>query len=739
MSASQFLSPIPQPPHDPTSLLLNARQGWEAAATGLQGVELSAAGELTLAVDPKSLRSLTEPSGSFGGLRPPLNVALGPDGMIYLLDLAGLQLKVFDPCACAFVAVRCFSGRGSAPRQLDAPHGIGVCNGNLFVCDTGNHRLGVFTLRGFGLRGYRAPPASAGLTNPWEPFAVAFDGRGRAYVTDGANGCIHRFSPMGTWEKCLVGFGKVTAIAVDCRDRLLVVVEGVEGTVLVVDREGNVETTMDRVSRVVGCLPALPFEVDPAGRLSLEATCPDATAGSSGRPTGPRRCAFDLRGNPLPPGAAPALSPPIKYHTNGTYTSLALNSELYRCQWHRVILRGQVPSGTSVVVSTFTSEVEQDFGQIQALPNDLWETKQTAYGVAGAWDCLVRSGGGRYLWLRLELSGSGTASPTLQSVEIEFPRVSLRRYLPAVFGEEPASADFTDRFLALFDTTLRGIEHEIDTLASYFDPLSAPSRRDPRTGLDFLSWLGTWIGVSVDRQWPEAKWRLFLKQAGSLFDLRGTPTGLYRQLAFFLDMDPAGGCCAGGASKTRCSPLAANCALPAEELCAWSPPPLILEHYQLRRWLFLDSGRLGDEAVVWGKGIVNRSQLDAGAQAGQTQLKSTPDPLRDPFHVYAHKYSVFIPARWGCTDQGRKAIDNLLRSASPAHTQAQVEYVEPRFRIGVQSMIGLDAVIARLPQGVTLGESPLGTASVLTGPPPASGPSLAIGKQSRIGTTTRLD
>ena len=76
-------------------------------------------------------------------------------------------------------------------------------------------------------------------------------------------------------------------------------------------------------------------------------------------------------------------------------------------------------------------------------------------------------------------------TPRLDSIEIEFPRISLRRYLPAVFGKEAVSADFTDRFLSLFDTTFRSIETKLDREARYFDPLSAPAERDPKTGAIF--------------------------------------------------------------------------------------------------------------------------------------------------------------------------------------------------------------------------------------------------------------
>ena len=192
--------------------------------------------------------------------------------------------------------------------------------------------------------------------------------------------------------------------------------------------------------------------------------------------------------------------------------------------------------------------------------------------------------------------------------------------------------------------------------------------------------------------------------------------------------------CQCAAGPATCSPPTPTCPpTPAHEW-TWDPPPLILEHYQLRRWLELGAGRLGDQAVLWGKRIVNRSQLGANAEVGVTQLKATQDPLRDPFHVYAHRFSVFVPAAAGKTPERRRALERVIAREQPAHTEANIEYVEARFRIGFQSMIGLDAVVARVPDdGVTLGETPLGPASVLSGTPNP------MVDTTRVGTTAVLD
>ena len=255
-----------------------------------------------------------------------------------------------------------------------------------------------------------------------------------------------------------------------------------------------------------------------------------------------------------------------------------------------------------------------------------------------------------------------------------------------------------------------------------------------------MTWLGAWLGLTFDRHWPESKRRRLLKQAAKLYQLRGTREGLRRQLQLFLDIEPEQICCPEDEAKDRCVAPPVNCAPLDQKPCAWQPPTLILEHFQLRRWLFLGAGRLGDESRLWGQRIVNRSGLGANAQVGHTQLKTTPDPLRDPFHFYAHKFTVFVPASYEKEEARRKSLENLLQAERPAHTQFQVEYVAPRFRIGVQAMIGLDSVVGRYPSGVTLNQTTLDRASVLsTSTRGEAAPSFVVGKQARVGTTTKLD
>lgn len=749
LSAQQIKPLIPQPPHDPTWWWLDGCVGWRRAAPPthpspesalLDKVEITPdCCALSLRPAPGSGRSLAEPSGSFGGVTLPSTVATGSDGSLYLLDTKAAELKRFDACECEWKTVPCFGGKGKGLRQLANARSIAICAGNLFVSDAGNHRVAVFSMHGFTLRGFWSPPPSANLTNEWEPNAIAFDGRGRVFVSDGANGCVHRFASYGRWETCLTGFGKVTSIAVDCHDRVYVVVEG-EAAVRVFDGDGAELGSVTRVDEIAVRFARLPFTIDAQGNLYLGELCPQPPAEpcSSEKRSIPHGV-FDLTGKLV---TVVPSAPATLYEKAGTYLSEALDSALYKCQWHRVILRGRVPGGARLRVSTYTAETIMTSEQLLDLPQDAWQTKQLAqkFDKEGEWDCLITSDEGRYLWLKLDFNGNSTQTPTVESARIEFPRISLRRYLPAVFGEDPSGSNFTDRFLSIFDTTLRRVESTIDKQARYFDPLSTPAEIDPGTGVDFLSWLASWIGLTLDRQWPEAKRRQLLKSAARLYHLRGTRTGLWRQLLLYLGMTPDTICCDGDQPKERCTPRPPNCEPKEEKPCAWQPPPLILEHYQLRRWLFVGEGRLGSQAVLWGKRIVGRSQLDAGAQVSSTKLITTKDPYRDPFHVYAHKFSVFVPACFEKSNRLRRSLENLLEAERPAHTEAQMVFVGPRFRIGFQSMIGLDSVVGRYPEGVILGGTPLGGASVLTAPPEKQGaPTFEVGRRSRVGMTTKLE
>jgi phage tail-like protein len=695
------------------TLLLDARTGWRKAYADA-ALELN--GALQLRRVPSSIRPLVDASGSFGGLTNPGGLAIDPDGRIYILDADGTRICRYDACACAFETLPCIGGRGSKPRELNGARGIDIsCNYDLFVADTGNARVQVFALKGLPLRAiWNDPKAGA---KPWEPWDLVVARDGRVFVTDRANGLVHRYDCHGTWRGAFGGLTKPTHIAIDSECRLYVIQDG-SADVLVFDAEGKLLETITKADQAADRFCPTHLAVDADGNLCI-ADANGALWIADADTHEPRACraaltagglAFDKNGEAIVTDADRkricTLDSSAAYETSGAFLSEALDSRMHNCQWHRVVLRGTLVAGTKVRVDTFTSESPKTIEEIRALPEARWATRQ-AHTIAGGkeWDCLVLSVPGRYLWLRLTLTGNGAATPEIASVRAYFPRASSLRYLPAVYSEDAVSRDFLGRFLSIFDTVRDTVSARIANIAAYFDPASAPDD----SSADFLAWLGSWVGMALDRHWPEARRRALLKNAHRLYELRGTPEGLRLHIELYTGRKPQ-----------------------------------ILEHFKLRRWTFLGSSRLGDCSALYGSSIVKRLQLGVHDRIGEFQLIDSGDPLRDPFYVYAHQFTVVVPASKPMSksedaELQRRTLERIIEMAKPAHTKGDLQVTEGRLRIGIQSFIGVDTIISDYPAEVVEGTRRLGFDAVL-GPSEeeARPPAMRVGVRTRIGAGTVL-
>lgn len=704
-----YLPPVARPPHDPFRYRLDRRVGWRTEPNSALTQQVGSApgdGDLALLPLPGTGALLNESSGSFGGLTWPDHVTLLPGGTLVLLDRAHGRLHRFDPCTCRFAEWPCF---GRDPKDSRLPldaGGIAAGCGRLYLCDTGHQRVLVLNPVSGTVQSVWTAPVLPGLAS-WQPEDVAVLSDTDVVVSDPVNGGIHVFSTYGRHRRFFGRLGAVRSLAVDCFGWLYVRVEGTPHVLVLDPENGRIIETPTRPEEVASRFLPLPARVLASGALDL--------SGLGRCPTDPPPI-FDASGKPT----TAELSLPV-YPKEGVWVSLALDSEMTRCPWHSAILTGTLPPGTRVTVYSWTSESEEPADLLALRPAaewrlaGTWQSPNAAPPLSCQIDFLLRSQPGRYLWLKLQFQGDGTATPRLDSVELEFPRISLRRYLPAVFGAEPVSADFSDRWLALFDREFRAIESTIDRQARLFDPLACPAGPPPKR--DFLTWLAGWVGVALERNWPEERRRAYLKAAPRLFPWRGTLEGLRKSLYLFLALDHYANFVP---HRAGCVP----CAVPSKT--SWRPPRLLLEHFHLRRWMMLGHGVLSDNAKLWGERIVNRSQLGgpgefrvpdapSGAQLGVTQLKKTQDPCRDPFHVYAHKLSVFVPAACVRDQSLARALKRLIDLERPAHVEAQVIAVEPRFRVGVQAMLGLDAVIGWRAAPVELDKGTLGRATVLSG------------------------
>lgn len=152
----------------------------------------------------------------FGGLgagegqfTDPRNAAVGPDGLLYVLDSGNHRVQVFDQDG---LFVRSWGSQGAGPGQFQEPWGIAVgSDGSVYVADTWNHRIQKFTTEGEFITMWGTFGATDGtLGTPgvfWGPRAIAIDAEGNLYVTDTGNKRVQKFSPDGEFLGQWGGFG----------------------------------------------------------------------------------------------------------------------------------------------------------------------------------------------------------------------------------------------------------------------------------------------------------------------------------------------------------------------------------------------------------------------------------------------------------------------------------------------------------------------------------------------------
>jgi phage tail-like protein len=218
------------------------------------------------------------------------------------------------------------------------------------------------------------------------------------------------------------------------------------------------------------------------------------------------------------------------------------------CVWHRLMLDANIPPDTRV---EFWSRAANDRATLLAsewyrepalyrrgdgseLP---WapthprrcniDSQNLAYGT---WELLFQRARGRFLQLRLVLTGNERVTPKLRGLRVWYPRFSyVEKYLPAVYREDALSGGFLERFLANLEGFHTALEDRITNVRTLFDWRSAPA--------EALNWLARWFDISLDPAWDEHRRRLFVRHAAHFFQYRGTIHGLRMALGLALDQD----------------------------------------------------------------------------------------------------------------------------------------------------------------------------------------------------------
>lgn len=103
---------------------------------------------------------------------------------------------------------------------------------------------------------------------------------------------------------------------------------------------------------------------------------------------------------------------------------------------------------------------------------------------------------------------------------------ALLQYLPDLYADDP----FMGRLLLIFESLWSPLDRQIGQLYAYFDPQLAPP--------EFLPWLGAWVDLVLDENWPEARRRDLIQNAADLYRRRGTAGALRDYLAIYLGVTP---------------------------------------------------------------------------------------------------------------------------------------------------------------------------------------------------------
>lgn len=400
------------------------------------------------------------------------------------------------------------------------------------------------------------------------------------------------------------------------------------------------------------------------------------TAGEAPEATG-ARCGpcFSWYGRALQAPLA-GVAPSAQYLTQGQLLTLAIDSGIPRCRWHRLRWQGSVPAGTAVSISLSTSDTPTPAAQ--GVAEGLWAAFAPGRPHPGDWqrvdgdqrDVLVRQPQGRYLFLRIRMTGDGRQTPRIRRLRLDFPRQTSLDQLPLVFRDSPEAEDFSERFLALFDSFLDDVDERIGRMPALLDVDGVPE--------GVLPWLGSFLDIAMDPAWDTARRRRLLQAAPRLYRMRGTVDGMRAVIRLVFDVDP-----------------------------------VIREAANERAWGALGAVALGGGVRLFGPSGW-RFRLDR-SRLGRAPLRSVGQPELDPFSAVAYRFDVRVPLRLDAAL--RQRVQQLIEAQKPAHTVARLLDSRGQFLLGGDLGVGIDTTLAPFEPSVLGGGGNvrLGRATILSG------------------------
>lgn len=675
-------------------LLLAPRPGWRSQVTGLTA---DAAGTYRLDALPGDGTPVAELEGL--SAEGPVALAKRDGGPLYVLCKVDGRVHVApDGCETKITILPGVGGDAWDERGFRDPQDLALLpHGGFAVADAGEASVKVFSAFPYALL--------AVWTGLGRPTRLAADTRGRLWVLDGEGARVFGLDRDGRKVREPKGLTAPTAIA--AHDGTLAVLDG--DTVRIFP-PGSDQSVAAGSAPAGLCLSFGPQGLVYAGTGGglIYVFAPDgaggwraAGVGVLGQAAAISRLIWtggeDLLGLVTPEGAVTAqvwrIGAAAAFVRQGRLSSEELDSAVSHCVWHRIALDADLPDGTSIEVGTECYDAAGG-----AAPPDLVPAPIVLSGEAR--DCLVQGGPGRFLKLTLTLRGNGAATPVLRGVRIWYPRDGWLSELPAVYQEDPESAAFLARFLAILQTTFDGFDEAIDDIWMLFDARSVPDA--------WFTWLAAWLALPINPLWTHAQRRAVLRTAYQTYRVRGTPAGLEQLISEY----------AGVGAR-------------------------LVEHFHLRQLVVLPDDPSKAVATgagrLWSREAYRRLQLGVYSQVGLFKLAGEPEPAMEPLAWGANQFSVFFDAEPETVADTRKQVAAVVEREKPAHTQATYRPVFPRMRVGVQAMLGVDTRVGEAGQAILGSVSTLSYDAVLASPPALwELPSRRAATAPRLGLDTNL-
>ncbi len=130
------------------------------------------------------------PEGTFN---EPWDVAVGPDGSVYVADTFNFRIQKFSADG-KFVKMWGYFGQAEKPEAFWGPRGLAFdSKGRLFVTDTGNKRVVIFTADGEAVGSFGTSGFEPGQFD--EPVGIAIDKQDNVYIADTWNQRIQVLAP----------------------------------------------------------------------------------------------------------------------------------------------------------------------------------------------------------------------------------------------------------------------------------------------------------------------------------------------------------------------------------------------------------------------------------------------------------------------------------------------------------------------------------------------------------------